>query len=128
MRDERTGWSVRSDMRSLRWVPAFAFLACGGRSQLVVGGAARDANVTDANVADAPAIRALAITAGRTHACARMSDGQSRCWGGNAAGQLGDGSTSDRWRPVQVLLPDGASLIAAGGSHTCGQAPGGSVF
>jgi alpha-tubulin suppressor-like RCC1 family protein len=34
----------------------------------------------------------------------------------------------DRSRPITALLPDGASLIAAGGDHTCGQAPGGAMF
>ena len=39
------------------------------------------------------------------HSCAVMTDGSARCWGGNANGQLGDGTTTGRVLPVQVLLP-----------------------
>ncbi len=69
-------------------------------------------------------IRAAAITAGDTHTCALRSNGTVLCWGGNAAGQLGDGTKIDRAMPVGVAVPNGFLLstavgIAAGGSHTC---------
>jgi alpha-tubulin suppressor-like RCC1 family protein len=55
------------------------------------------------------------------HVCARISDSSVRCWGENQAGQLGDGTTNDRSRPVVAFL--GANLSAvqveAGGDHTC---------
>jgi alpha-tubulin suppressor-like RCC1 family protein len=38
-----------------------------------------------------PVARALA--AGAAHSCAALADGRIRCWGSNASGQLGDGST-----------------------------------
>jgi alpha-tubulin suppressor-like RCC1 family protein len=34
---------------------------------------------------------AASLAAGLTHVCARMTSGGVRCWGGNDAGQLGDG-------------------------------------
>jgi hypothetical protein len=37
----------------------------------------------------------VALAAGDAHACAALPDGRLRCWGANAAGQLGDGSTKD---------------------------------
>lgn len=38
-------------------------------------------------------VTAVKATAGYTHGCAVMSDGSVRCWGANASGQLGDGTT-----------------------------------
>ncbi|MCY3577360.1 MAG: hypothetical protein OXH53_08605 [bacterium] len=36
------------------------------------------------------------------HACALRSDGSALCWGGNEAGQLGDGTNQNRLIPTQV--------------------------
>lgn len=41
------------------------------------------------------------VAVGATHACATTAEGV-RCWGGNTAGQLGDGTTEDRAEPVAV--------------------------
>ena len=45
--------------------------------------------------------------AGRTHNAAVGSDGQLYTWGDNTQGQLGDGTTSQRTRPVKATRPDG---------------------
>ena len=45
------------------------------------------------------------ITAGTYHSCARLESGQARCWGYNSDGRLGDGTTTNRVRPVFVLSP-----------------------
>ena len=43
------------------------------------------------------------IAVGLDHVCARGVTGDVWCWGGNAFGQLGDGSVSNRASPVQVM-------------------------
>jgi alpha-tubulin suppressor-like RCC1 family protein len=46
--------------------------------------------------------RASAAAIGGYHTCALLKAGTLACWGRNADGQLGDGTTIDRSRPVQV--------------------------
>jgi alpha-tubulin suppressor-like RCC1 family protein len=41
------------------------------------------------------------------------------CWGSNANGQLGDGTTTNRAAPVTVTGLTDAVEVRAGGSHTC---------
>jgi alpha-tubulin suppressor-like RCC1 family protein len=59
------------------------------------------------------------IAAGEAHACARLSSGGVRCWGSNMFGQLGDGTTTIRLRPVEVPNLRDATGITAGSRHTC---------
>jgi alpha-tubulin suppressor-like RCC1 family protein len=51
--------------------------------------------------------------------CAIRADGTVACWGTNASGQLGDGSTTLRNTPVAVSGLTGASHLAIGDNHTC---------
>jgi alpha-tubulin suppressor-like RCC1 family protein len=62
------------------------------------------------------------IEAGDNHACAVTSDHIVYCWGSNAFGQLGDGTTTDNNIPVEVQGISGWVLnVAAGWGHTCVQ-------
>jgi alpha-tubulin suppressor-like RCC1 family protein len=73
-------------------------------------------------------VPATAIAAGGEHTCVVIRTGIVRCWGGNRAGQLGDGTTNDRRRPVNVVrMGVAATVVAAGWRHTCALTTVGSV-
>ncbi|MBY0279526.1 DUF4215 domain-containing protein [Candidatus Binatia bacterium] len=60
------------------------------------------------------------IAAGGFHSCALTSTGRVECWGNNAEGELGDGSTTQRTTPVNVSdLQSGVTAISAGTAHGC---------
>jgi alpha-tubulin suppressor-like RCC1 family protein len=60
------------------------------------------------------------VDAGFAHSCARTAAGSLYCWGSNASGQLGDGSTTSRNVPVVVLNVANFGSVSAGSQHTCG--------
>ncbi|CAN5389465.1 hypothetical protein BH09GEM1_BH09GEM1_38900 [soil metagenome] len=63
-------------------------------------------------------------------ACRLNSSGAAYCWGGNAQGQVGDGTITNRNVPVPVA--GGLTFTALGtgmqGSHNCALASGGSAY
>jgi alpha-tubulin suppressor-like RCC1 family protein len=72
--------------------------------------------------------KATALAAGAHHVCALLSNGKLACWGANGSGQLGQGDTADRPRPVSVET-GGRPVkgVAAGGDTTCALTDGGAV-
>jgi alpha-tubulin suppressor-like RCC1 family protein len=57
-----------------------------------------------------------AISAGREHSLALLKDGTVRGWGSNKLGEVGDGTTIDRDRPVPVQGVRNAVALATGGN------------
>lgn len=68
------------------------------------------------------------ISAGDRHTCALTRNGRAHCWGHNEFGQLGDGTTGHRARPVAVHGGVTFTRISAGGTHTCGVTPDGTLY
>lgn len=67
------------------------------------------------------------IATGRLHTCARLGNGTVQCWGDNAYGQLGDGTTTARLAPVTVAGLSGVVQIAVGDSFSCARLETGTV-
>ena len=75
----------------------------------------------------------VAIAAGHYHSLALSSDGRVFSWGGNAEGQLGDGTTTQRTTPVAVTISgvlSGVSIsaIAAGRNSSYALGSNGRVY
>ncbi|MFN3217003.1 MAG: hypothetical protein ACE367_10945 [Acidimicrobiales bacterium] len=91
----------------------------------------------DGNEAPGAPLAFRSITAGGGHTCAIDDDGEVRCWGANAFGELGYGDTDDvgdgldemgrNMRLVDVGPGLTATAIAAGDDHTCALLDDGSV-
>ncbi len=67
------------------------------------------------------------LGAGSDHSCALRRSGAVVCWGDNSYGQLGDGTTVGRTRPVRVSALNDAVDLAVGDRHTCAVRASGAV-
>ncbi len=78
-----------------------------------------------------PGSGVVAISAGANHTLALKLDGSVWAWGGNANGRLGDGTTIQRFTPVQVSglgIGSGVVAIAAGNGYSLAMKADGSVW
>ncbi len=70
---------------------------------------------------------AVSVSAGTYAACAVLSDGTAACWGRNAGGVLGDGSSTDRWSPLVIPALDAVTEISLYDTHACAVRSDGSL-
>lgn len=71
---------------------------------------------------------ATGVAAGGQHSCAITATFSIRCWGNNAFGQLGNGTTMTSSSPVQVgaySTTNRTLAVSVGGTHTCAISQGG---
>ena len=117
-------WSpVVPGCRVAGWRP----IAVAGALCLAVAvGGCRDDSPLAPDITAAPAVAAATtflltdVSAGLAHSCGIAPDQRAYCWGINDQGQLGDGTTTDRSRPVLVAGGLHFTQISAAERHTCG--------
>lgn len=138
------GVAVRFEVRSGggRVSPDEVVTAADGtaRAQWVLGEGEEQEVVAVLDAADSVSVSFLAsgappplsvrrgVAAGGTHSCSLSSDGTAVCWGGNATGQLGDGSSGRRPGSVRVIAAEPLAALSAGISHTCGIGVSGAAY
>lgn len=68
------------------------------------------------------------VAAGWNHTVGLKHDGTLWAWGGNAAGQLGDGTVADKTKPVLIGADKDWAAIAAGKSFSLALKTGGTLW
>ena len=95
-------------------------VSCWGRgSNGQLGNGATADSSTPVSVTGLTGVTQLAVDTESSHACA-LTGGGMKCWGANANGQLGNGTTTDSNVPVDVTgLTTGVVGLGIGGTHSC---------
>jgi alpha-tubulin suppressor-like RCC1 family protein len=97
----------------------------GFSGQLGYGQLSTESSPTEVNTG---VVKFTRIYAGGDHSCALTAAGKAYCWGDNRAGQVGDGSGTDRTQPVEVQTTASFEELSLGAGHTCGRTGGGVVL
>jgi alpha-tubulin suppressor-like RCC1 family protein len=96
--------------------------AWGNNSQGQLGDGTTTSRHTPARVANLTAVGTYAgskvVAAGAEYSAVVANDSSVRTWGANTAGQLGDGTTTQRRTPVMASNLWGATQVSAGAQHT----------
>ena len=99
---------------------------CWGHGLLLGDGSGNSRSFAGDVVGLSSGVVAIAINKGYdefdgfAHACAIVTGGGVKCWGSNGSGQLGDGTTTTRLTPIDVVgLPAPAVELALGHMHSC---------
>ena len=95
-----------------------------------LGGGAVDPAAHPLPEAVAGALTFGSISAGLDHTCGVVTGGSAFCWGLNALGELGTGSTDTLRHPNPLAVSGGLTFTAVrvGGDHSCGVTPAGVAY
>lgn len=74
---------------------------------------------TPAPVVELDDVVALEVSTNLGTTCARKNDGTLRCWGDNTRGQLGDGTFTERPKPIQPVGLGAVQQFALGAVTAC---------
>ncbi len=74
--------------------------------------------------------KVTAVSLGNYHSAAITEDGSLYTWGNNEHGQLGDGTTEERYTPTKITIDGGKKVIAVslGGGHSAAITEDGSLY
>lgn len=100
-----------ADLTTATVTPSVTILPLGGTIPLTATGRFTDGSTRRLSHAT--------IASGGNHTCALAANGEVRCWGRGASGQLGNGSSTDSSVPVTVAGISDAVALAAGGDASC---------
>lgn len=100
-----------------------------GGGQLGIGTADQTAHTAPAPVSGQVVFASLSAGLG-SHTCGLTGAGSAYCWGANAFGALGDGTTGSKFTPVAVTGGIAFAQIIAGGfiGHSCGVTGSGKAY
>jgi alpha-tubulin suppressor-like RCC1 family protein len=105
--------------RSTFVLAAALLLTSAGCREEATSPTSPDSNSTFAAAATAPlSFRQVSTRNGAS--CGTTTDDLAYCWGFNISGQLGDGTTTNRNRPVAVLGGLRFRYVSPGFTHSCG--------
>jgi alpha-tubulin suppressor-like RCC1 family protein/serine/threonine protein kinase len=148
--DNRPGWPHRDDV-TWRYVPAQvsrlssvvgmaggwehslaltsdgSLWAWGNGSGGQLGDGTTNTRPTPIRIGSRGGAGFVALAAGE-HSMALKNDGSVWAWGGNEYSELGDGTATNRWTPVQVRELSGAVAIAVGSWHSLALKNDGTVW
>jgi alpha-tubulin suppressor-like RCC1 family protein len=79
-------------------------------------------------VTAATALSFRRVSGGGQHTCGVTTENRAYCWGANWNAQLGDGTTTNRTRPVPVSGGLQFIQVSAGQDHTCGLTTDNRIF
>ncbi len=125
-----TNWrTVASGGRTMCATRVDGTLWCWGLNDLGLAGQGTIGGIIrQPTQVSSPAIKWAQISIGAKHACGVSTVGTLWCWGDNASGQLGDGSTTSQSRPTQVTGGEDWAEAQVGDTHTCATRIDGSAW
>ena len=99
------------------WLTGVALLTAACTDDSTPTGPAASSDPTLATAATS--LTFYQISAGLVHTCGVTADSRLYCWGSNDVGQVGDGTTTSRSRPVPIAPELRFRLVSTGYASTC---------